>query len=108
MHDFVTFVPEEISEEFPIHLKRRPSLLTYRINVEGQNLDEEQLKEKRDFENSVRALITKEVYKLENYELGEMGIPMVLQLLVGYFKEKPQALLQEGIFRKSVSIDEEN
>lgn len=37
-----------------------------------------------------------------------MGIPMVLQLLVGYFKEKPSALLQEGIFRKSVSVDEEN
>ncbi len=37
-----------------------------------------------------------------------MGIPMVLQLLVGYFKEKPTALLHEGIFRKSVSIDEEN
>jgi hypothetical protein len=56
----------------------------------------------------VKALITKEIYKLENYELGELGIPMVLQLLVGYFKEKPQSLLQEGIFRKSVSIDEEN
>jgi hypothetical protein len=27
---------------------------------------------------------------------------------VGYFKEKPASLLQEGIFRKSVSIDEEN
>lgn len=37
-----------------------------------------------------------------------MGIPRVLQLLVGYFKEKPHMLLQEGIFRKSVSIDEEN
>jgi hypothetical protein len=49
VHDFVTFVPEEISEEFPSHLKRRPSLLTYRINVEGQNLSEEQIKEKHDF-----------------------------------------------------------
>lgn len=64
LHDFVTFVPEEISEEFPSQLKRRPSLLTYRINVEGQNLSEEQLKEKHEFESSVRALITKEVYRL--------------------------------------------
>jgi hypothetical protein len=38
IHDFVTFVPEDISEEFPSNIKRRPSLLNYRINVEGQIL----------------------------------------------------------------------
>lgn len=108
IHDFVTFVPEDISEEFPSNIKRRPSLLNYRINYEGQNLSEEELKQKHDFELSIKALITKEIYRLENYELGEMGIPRVLQLLIGYFKEKPHMLIQEGIFRKSVSIDEEN
>lgn len=48
-----------------------------------------------------------EVYKLENYELGELGIPVILQLLVGYFATKPQELKSEGIFRKSVSVDEQ-
>lgn len=42
--DFVTFVPEEIGAEFPKTLKRRPSLVSYRINLEGQNLTEEQRK----------------------------------------------------------------
>jgi len=32
----------------------------------------------------------------------------VLEMLIFYFKHKPAGLLEEGIFRKSVSIDEEN
>ena len=49
VQDFVSFVPEQISEEFPAKFKRRPSLVSYRMNVEGQNLTEQQLKEKHDF-----------------------------------------------------------
>ena len=47
--DFVTFVPEEISVGFPKTFKKRPSLVSYRINLEGQNLTEEQRREKSDF-----------------------------------------------------------
>lgn len=42
VHDFVSFVPEIISAEFPKNLKRRTSLATYRINLQGQNMTEEQ------------------------------------------------------------------
>ncbi len=108
LHDFVLFVPDAISEEFPATIKRRPSLVNYRINLQGQNMTEEELKERHDFELSIKALITKEIYKLENYELGELGIPVIIQLLICYFKEKPAGLSEEGIFRKSVSLDEEN
>lgn len=55
---------------------------------------------------SINALITKEVYKLENYEVGDIGIPIIIQLLIHYFRSKPEGLDEEGIFRKSVSIDE--
>ncbi len=55
---------------------------------------------------AISALITKEIYKLENYELGDIGIPIIIQLLIHYFRTKPQGLDEEGIFRKSVSIDE--
>jgi hypothetical protein len=44
VHDFVSFVPEEISQEFPPTLKRRASLQNYRINLEGQTMSEEELK----------------------------------------------------------------
>jgi len=40
--------------------------------------------------------------------LGEFGIPTIIQLLIHYFRTKPDGLREEGIFRKSVSIDEEN
>lgn len=52
--------------------------MTYRINFEGQNLTEEERKEKHDFENTIRALFTKEIYKLENYEIGQLGVPVIL------------------------------
>jgi hypothetical protein len=40
VHDFASFVPEVISEEFPASFVRKPSLSTYRINVQGQNMSE--------------------------------------------------------------------
>ena len=45
---------------------------------------------------------------MENYEVGDIGIPVIIQLLIHYFRSKPEGLDEEGIFRKSVSIDEEN
>ena len=50
----------------------------------------------------------KETHYIENYEMGKHGIPIVLEILIYYFKTKPKGLLLEGLFRKSVSIDEEN
>jgi len=47
--DFVSFVPEEISAEFPKNIKRRPSLINYRFNLQGQNLTESQRNEKNEF-----------------------------------------------------------
>ena len=55
----MTFVPEEISQEFPKLLKRRPSLMSYRINLEGQNMTEEQRRDKKEFENIRKDLIIK-------------------------------------------------
>jgi hypothetical protein len=54
---------------------------------------------------AINALITKEVYKLEHFEVGDLGIPIIIQLLIYYFRAKPEGLDEEGIFRKSVSID---
>ena len=45
---------------------------------------------------------------MENYELNDLGIPIILQVLIYYFRNKPSGLKEEGIFRKSVSVDEEN
>ena len=64
--------------------------------------------EKKEFELVVKSFFEKEVYTLDNFEEGELGIPKILELLVAYFKQKPEGLNSEGIFRKSVSIDEEN
>ena len=38
--------------------------MSYRINLEGQNMTEEQRRDKKEFENAISALITKEIYKL--------------------------------------------
>ncbi len=40
-------------------------------------------------------------------EIGAEGVPTILKMLVFYFDSHP-GLELEGIFRKSVSIDEEN
>jgi hypothetical protein len=45
------------------------------------------------------------VYTIENYELGELGIPIILEILIFYFKGRPEGLSEEGIFRKSVSVE---
>lgn len=34
-----------------------------------------------------------------------MGVPVVLEMLIFYFKGKPEGLFTEGIFRKSVAVD---
>lgn len=108
VHDFASFVPEVISEEFPASFVRKPSLATYRINVQGQNMSEEERKEQKEFEETIQNLIKKDGFRLEDYEVGELGIPTILQVLVGYFRSRPESLNEEGIFRKCVSIDEEN
>lgn len=66
--------------------------MSYRINVEGQNMTEAQKKDKKEFEMAISALITKEIYKLENYELGDIGVPIIIQLLIHYFRTKPEGL----------------
>ena len=45
--------------------------------------------------------------KLQDYEISEIGVPSLLKTLVLYMKMNPDFLVQEGIFRRSVSIDEE-
>ena len=42
VQDFVSFVPEEYSLEFPEKFKRNPTLQSYRVNYFGQNLTESQ------------------------------------------------------------------
>lgn len=42
VQDFVSFVPEEYSMEFPEKYKRNPTLQSYRVNYFGQNLTESQ------------------------------------------------------------------
>lgn len=41
---------------------------------------------------ALSALITKEIYKLENYETGDIGVPIIIQLLIYYFRTQPQGL----------------
>jgi hypothetical protein len=36
-----------------------------------------------------------------------LGVPIVLEMLIFYFKGNPDGLSSEGIFRKSVAVDEE-
>ena len=40
--------------------------------------------------------------------MSKLGIPIVLEIFIYYFKTHPEGLLVEGLFRKSVSIDDEN
>ena len=40
-------------------------------------------------------------------EVGQTGAPLPLELLIYYFNEREDSLKLEGIFRKSVSIDDE-
>ena len=56
----------------------------------------------------MKSFLAKEVYTLTSFEEGETGIPKILEVLINYFKTNPEGLKCEGIFRKSVSIDEEN
>ena len=44
---------------------------------------------------------------LSDYALDERGVPELLDMLIFYFKEHPEGLKAEGLFRKSVSIVEE-
>jgi hypothetical protein len=37
-------------------------------------------------------LIKKDGFRLEDYEVGELGIPIILQVLVGYFHSRPDSL----------------
>ena len=50
LKEFVEFVPEPISKEFPQSLKKkRPSLTSFRVNLYGQIRTEEESKDKRQF-----------------------------------------------------------
>lgn len=53
-------------------------------------------------------------FELEDYviyifmkEVGQTGVPLVLELLLFYFNSNPEELKIEGLLRKSVSIDDE-
>ena len=48
------------------------------MNVLGQNLTESQVIKNKEYEKEINALVDAEVYTLENYELGELGIPLML------------------------------
>ena len=50
IHEFVSFVPEELAESFPEKYKRRQSICRYRMNVFGQNLTESQVTEKKEYD----------------------------------------------------------
>lgn len=39
-------------------------------------------------------------------EIGAEGVPNILKMLIFYFDSHEEALLLEGIFRKSANIDE--
>lgn len=39
--------------------------------------------------------------------MSEIGVPVILKLMIMYLKIRPDFLNEEGIFRKSVAIDEE-
>lgn len=39
--------------------------------------------------------------------MGERGVPELFDMLIYYFKHQKEGLNAEGLFRKSVSIDEE-
>jgi hypothetical protein len=86
--------------------------VNYRINLEGQKKNMSQIEIDKKFEESIKSFLLvkpgKETHYIENYEMGKHGIPIVLEILIYYFKTKPKGLLLEGLFRKSVSIDEEN
>ena len=39
--------------------------------------------------------------------MGETGAPLIIELLFIYFSKHPEGLRSEGLFRKSVGIEEE-
>lgn len=41
-------------------------------------------------------------------EIGAQGIPNILKMLIFYFDSHQEALLLQGIFRKSANVDQEN
>ena len=57
--DFVSFVPEVISHEFPEKYRLRMSLRNFRVNVYGQNISESSIKENNEFEEMIQGLIKK-------------------------------------------------
>ena len=44
---------------------------------------------KQEFEKDIKALISKVSLNIDAYEIGDMGIPVILQILVYYFKNRP-------------------
>ena len=40
-------------------------------------------------------------------EMCDIEVPVILRLLINYLQMRPEALGEEGIFRRSVSIDDE-
>jgi hypothetical protein len=39
--------------------------------------------------------------------MSEIGVPLLLKIMIMYLRMRPDFLSEEGIFRKSISIDDE-
>lgn len=72
----------------------------------------QQEEQQSDYIKSIRHMVVRpgqqEVNLIEDYEISEIGVPIILKMLVFYLESHEEALSLEGIFRKSVSIDEED
>lgn len=72
----------------------------------SDNLTNDEIKKVRP-----AALMQKYLYEyvpvLLTQEMSEIGVPVLLNMMVMYLEMRPEFLCEEGIFRKSVAIDEE-
>lgn len=103
----VDLVPKVLyAKEFPDLAQMNPMSLKAPDSQKGAAQNEEL----SPFAKSIKSMIMKpgkEVNDLGDYEMCEIGVPTILKMLLFYFESKPEYLKIEGIFRKSVSIDEE-